>query len=56
MTDLQLILSELRELRSSFNEHAADTGRRLTALETQLDRVLAPAGPVLVPRARKSRQ
>ena len=40
MTDTQinqLILKELRELRSSFNLHAEDTGRRLTALETQMD-------------------
>jgi hypothetical protein len=32
----QLILEELRELRSSFNDHAADTVQRLTALETQV--------------------
>jgi hypothetical protein len=38
----QLILKELRQLSSSFKEHAADTGRRLTALETQMDRVIDP--------------
>jgi hypothetical protein len=64
MTDTQtsqLILKELRALRSSFNEHAADTGRRLTTLEDQVTRLVdgSPGpGPVLVatnPRTRKSK-
>jgi hypothetical protein len=60
-TTQQLILKELRALRSSFNEHAADTGRRLTTLEDQVSRLVdgsSGPGPVLVAansRTRKSR-
>jgi len=38
MTDLQiknLILDELRELRSFFNDHAQDVVQRVSKLETQ---------------------
>jgi hypothetical protein len=35
-TTLDLILAELRELRSDYNDHARETGERMSALETQL--------------------
>jgi hypothetical protein len=38
----QLILNELRALRGAFNDHAANTERRLTSLESQMDRVIDP--------------
>jgi hypothetical protein len=57
MTDHQLILHELRALRGAFNDHAANTERRLDSLETKVGR-LTGTGPILVAtntRARKSR-
>jgi hypothetical protein len=60
----QLILKELRELRSSFNSHAADTSQRLDNLESQMSTLVTPSPrskprPVLVtaisPRVRRSR-
>lgn len=48
MTDLQiqtLILGELRELRSSFNQHAKDTGERLATLESQNEAILGNGQP-----------
>lgn len=32
----EIILQELRELRSDYNEHARDTGERLASLEQQM--------------------
>jgi hypothetical protein len=40
MTDQAIPQTIPDELRGSFDAHAADTVRRLNALETQLDRVL----------------
>jgi hypothetical protein len=40
----QLTLKELRALRSSFETHKEDTSRRLSTLETQMDRVLDVRG------------
>ena len=31
---LSLILAEIRELRSDYNDHARETGERLAAVET----------------------
>jgi hypothetical protein len=48
MTDLQinnLILDELRELRSSFNEHAQDVVQRLSKLETQSESIVGNGQP-----------
>lgn len=48
MTDQQinnLILDELRELRSSFNEHSQDVVQRLSKLETQSENIVGNGQP-----------
>lgn len=57
MTDLQvntLILSELRDLRSAFNEHAQDTVQRLSKVETHMDIVVGDTQPGRLTLAEKS--
>jgi hypothetical protein len=54
-----LILKELRQLRSSFEAHKEDTGRRLSTLETQVSRLVdgSPGpGPVLVAANQRTRK
>jgi len=55
----QLILKELRALRSSFEVHKEDTGRRLSNIESTVNNLVATPGPVLVatnPRVRRVRR
>ena len=45
MDTADIILAELRELRSDYNEHAKATGERLSKLETQMHDLLGNGNP-----------
>lgn len=45
MTTTDIILEELRALRTDYNAHARDTGERLAALESQMHDLVGNGNP-----------